>query len=133
MRKGEILTFFYCDFRTERFTSTAEVLRSIVSQLLHQLRGRVVDLGNVFSDLIREKKWGGGTLSNAKKLVEIVSRVARLFNQKPLVVVDALDESKDVWGLIQALMVIKGHVRLFVTSRPSRMTSRVFHSCQWMT
>lgn len=31
---------------------------------------------------------------------------------------DALDECKDVRKLIQALVVIKGHVRLFVTSRP---------------
>ncbi|KAF8440036.1 hypothetical protein L210DRAFT_808616, partial [Boletus edulis BED1] len=34
LRKGEILAFFYCDFRSERSTSSAEALRSILSQLL---------------------------------------------------------------------------------------------------
>ncbi|KAF8427979.1 hypothetical protein L210DRAFT_805898, partial [Boletus edulis BED1] len=32
--EGEIFIFFYCDFRNERSTSSAEVLRSILSQLL---------------------------------------------------------------------------------------------------
>lgn len=93
-------------------------MRSIISQLLRQLRGRSVDLGNLFDDLVKAKEWGGGTLNNAKALAGFASRAARLSSQKPLVVVDALDECKDVRRLIQALMVIRGHVQLFVTSRP---------------
>jgi predicted RecB family endonuclease len=93
-------------------------MRSILSQLLRQLRGRSVDIGNVLDGLIKAKEWGGGTLSNAKELAGFASHAARLSSQKPLVVVDALDECKDVRKLIQALMVMRGHVRLFVTSRP---------------
>lgn len=117
-RDGGILTFFYCDFRNERSTSSAEAMRSILSQLLRQLRGRAVNPTNIFDDLIKAKEWGGGILGNAKELARYVYRAARLLSQKPLVVVDALDECKDVQKFIQALMVIKGHVRLFVTSRP---------------
>ena len=93
-------------------------MRSILSQLLRQLRGHSADLGNVLDGLIKAKEWGGGILRNAKELAEFASHAARLSSQKPLVVVDALDECKDVRKLIQALMVIRGHVRLFVTSRP---------------
>ena len=70
-------------------------MRSILSQLLRQLRGRSVDLGNVLDDLTKAKEWGGGTLSNAKELAGFASRAASLSSQKPLVVVDALDECKD--------------------------------------
>ena len=115
-REGEILVFFYCDFRNERSTTSAEALRSILSQLLCQLRS--LDLGNVCDDLMKAKEWGGGTLGNAKELAGFASRVASLSSQKPLVIVDALDECKDPRKLIQALMVIKDHIRLFVTSRP---------------
>ncbi|KAG6372884.1 ankyrin repeat-containing domain protein [Boletus reticuloceps] len=116
--KGEILTFFYCDFRNERSTNSAEVMRSILSQLLRHLRGHSVNLEIVLGDLIKAKEWGGGTLGNAKELAGITSRAASLLGQKPLVIVDALDECKDVRKLIQALMMIRDHVRLFVSSRP---------------
>ena len=116
--EGEILTFFYCDSRNEWSTSPAAVMRSILSQLLRQLHGRSVDLGNAPDDLLKAKEWGGGTLNNAKELAGFASRAVKLSSQKPLVIVDALDECKDVRNLIQALMVIRGHVRLFMTSRP---------------
>ncbi|KAI9462203.1 ankyrin repeat-containing domain protein [Boletus coccyginus] len=107
--ESEILGFFYCDFRNERSTSSAELL---------QLRGDSVDLGNLFDDLVRAKKRGGGTLNNAKELAEYAARAAGLLSRRPVVVVDALDECKDVQKLLQALMVIRGRVRLFVTSQP---------------
>ena len=93
-------------------------MRSILSQLLRQLHGRSVDLGNLFDNLMKAKEWGGGTLNNAKELAGFASHAVRPLIQKPVVVVDALDECNDVRNLIQALMVIRGHTRLFVTSRP---------------
>ncbi|KAF8415255.1 hypothetical protein L210DRAFT_817912, partial [Boletus edulis BED1] len=117
-REGEVLTFFYCDFRTGRSTSSAEVMRSILSQLLRQFHGRSVVLGNVLDDLMKAKEWGGGTLSNAKELAGFASRAASLLSRKPLVIVDALDECTEIRKLIQALMVIRDYVRLFAASRP---------------
>ncbi|KAF8125621.1 hypothetical protein EV363DRAFT_1299128 [Boletus edulis] len=118
LRKGEILAFFYCDFRSERSTSSAEALRSILSQLLCELHDRTVIFGSLLDDLVKAKKRGGFTRNNTKELAVFASRVAMLSNEKPLVIVDALDECNDVTSLLQALMQIKDHIRLFVTSRP---------------
>lgn len=111
-RKGEILAFFYCDFRSERSTSSAEVLRSILFQLLHELRGGTVNFGSLIEDLVHAKKRGGSTRNNAKELAGFACRLATLSSEKPLVIIDALDECRDISALLQALMVIKGHVRL---------------------
>ena len=70
---------------------------------------------------MKAKERGDATLKDAKQLAGFASHVAGLPVQKPVVIVDALDECMDVRGLIQALMVIKGFVRLFVTSRPRRV------------
>ncbi|KAF8441582.1 ankyrin repeat-containing domain protein [Boletus edulis BED1] len=120
-RERDIFAFFYCDFRNERSTSSAEVLRSILFQLLRQIRGHSVDLRIVLDALTEAKEWGGSTLSNAKELADFVSRAARLLTKKPLVIVDALDECKDVQKLIQALIAIRDHVCLFIASRPLRV------------
>ena len=119
-REGEVLAFFYCDFRNERSTSASEALRSILSQLLHQLRKIDVDPGSLIDDLIDAKKRGGATRDNTKELAGFASRTARLFIKKPLVVVDALDECRDVETLLGGLHALKGlgYVQLFVTSRP---------------
>ena len=93
-------------------------MRSIFSQLLHRLREGAVDPGALIDDLVDAKKRGGATRNNTKELAGFVSRTAKLFMEKPLVVVDALDECKDVETLLQGLNVIKGHVQLFMTSRP---------------
>ena len=60
-REGEIMTYFYCDFRNERSTSAAEVMHSILAQLLRQLHDRAVDPENVYNVLIEAKERGGGT------------------------------------------------------------------------
>ena len=117
-RDGEFLAFFYCDFRNERSTRAAEAMRSILSQLLRQGCGSGVDHGGWLDDLMTAKQRGGGTRKNAKQLAGFVSHVASLVVRKPLVIVDALDECKDVPELLQALLVMQGCVRLFVTSRP---------------
>ena len=94
------------------------MLRSILSQLLRGLRGSAIDPGSLFEDLIKARERGGATRNDAKELAGFASRLATLSSAKPLVIIDALDECKDVRTLLQALTVIKGYVRLFVTSRP---------------
>ena len=94
------------------------MLRSILSQLLLGLCGSAIDPGSLFEDLMKAKERGGATRNDAKELAGFVSRLATLSSAKPLVIIDALDECKDVRTLLQALTVIKGYVRLFVTSRP---------------
>lgn len=88
------------------------------------LRGGVIDTGSLLEDLIEAKERGGATRNNAKELAVFASRLAALSSEKPLVVIDALDECKDVRVLLQALMVLKSHVLLFVTSRPLHVIMR---------
>ncbi|KAF8126505.1 hypothetical protein EV363DRAFT_1268265 [Boletus edulis] len=117
-RVGGTLAYFYCDFRNERSTSASEALRSILSQLLHQIRGTTINPGSLIDDLVDAKKRGGATRNNIKQLAEFACRTAKLFMKRPLVVVDALDECKDIEILLKGLNVLKGHVQLFMTSRP---------------
>ncbi|KAF8549090.1 hypothetical protein OG21DRAFT_639548 [Imleria badia] len=118
--KREVLAFFHCDFRNERSTSAAEVMRSILSQLLCQLRDTDLDLGSLINDLVTAKERGGATRDSAKQLATFASRTAMLSSQTPSVVVDALDECicRDIEALLEGLVVLEGHARLFVTSRP---------------
>ncbi|KAG6377683.1 ankyrin repeat-containing domain protein [Boletus reticuloceps] len=122
--KGEILAFFYCDFRNERSTSPAEALCSILSQLLRRLHGSTVNPVALLEALVKAKERGGSVRNNARALAGFVCRVAALSNEKPLVIIDALDECNDVTSLLQALMAIRDHVRLFVTSRPLHVIMR---------
>ena len=110
LRNGEVLAYFYCDFRNERSTSGVEVLRSLLSQLLHQFRRHMVD-------------------PNVMVLARHVSRVAKQFPQRPSLVIDALDECKDVEVLLDALVELhKDGIRLFVTSRPLQIIKDSFLS-----
>ena len=93
-------------------------MRSILSQLLHQLRGSDVDTGRLIDDLIHAEKRGGAARDNTKELAGFASRTARLCIKKPLVVVDALDECRDIEILLGGLNALLGCVRLFITSRP---------------
>lgn len=72
----------------------------------------------MIDDLVNAKKRGGATRNNIKQLAGLVSRTARLFVKKPLVVVDALDECKDVETLLEGLNALRGCAQLFMTSRP---------------
>jgi hypothetical protein len=116
---GGALAFFYCDFRNDRSTSAAEVMRSLLSQLLRHTRDENIDPGKLVDDLVREKDGDTPILKNVKHLVTFVSQTAKQFKHQPLVVVDALDECKDIEKLLDGLLILtKGGMRLFVTSRP---------------
>lgn len=113
--------FFYCDFRTERSTNATEVIRSLLYQLLDQYRRGTVKLGalRVVDELEEERRKGNATLRDITRLSSLVSRVAEQFNQQPFLVIDALDECKDIDDLFGALHGLKTKgVRLFVSSRP---------------
>ncbi|KAF8137382.1 hypothetical protein EV363DRAFT_1428288, partial [Boletus edulis] len=116
---GEALVFFYCDFRNDRSTSAAEVMRSLLYQLLRRIRYEESDPGELIGDLVKEKNGDTPILKNVKHLATFVSRTSKQFSHQPLVVVDALDECEDVKTLLDGLLILaKGGMRLFVTSRP---------------
>ena len=44
LQDREVLAYFYCDFRNERSTGGAEVLRSLLSQLLQQFHRQILEI-----------------------------------------------------------------------------------------
>jgi hypothetical protein len=127
LQDGEVLAYFYCDFRNERSTSGAEVLRSLLSQLLQRFHRHAIHPGDLIDELIEERDGGASTISNIVLLARYISRAATLFNRQPLLVVDALDECIDVESLLSALMELqRGSIRLFVTSRPLQIIKDSF-------
>ncbi|KAG9312673.1 ankyrin repeat-containing domain protein [Chiua virens] len=124
---GEVLVFFYCDFRSERSTDAAEVMRSLLSQLLLKLRDIPVDPGDILDDLTRAKGRGGSVLKNVKQLSRLVSSVAKQFARLPLIIIDALDECRDCQNLLDALAVLgQARLRLFTASRPLQIIKDQF-------
>ncbi|KAG9311679.1 ankyrin repeat-containing domain protein [Chiua virens] len=119
LEDGELLAFFYCDFRSERSTSAAEVLRSLLSQLLRQSSWNVVDHEDLIDELVKQSDEGSSTVSDVMLLANYISRVVGRFNQRPCIVIDALDECNHVEELLNALVEMsKSNLRLLVISRP---------------
>ena len=121
LQDGEVLAYFYCDFRNERSTSAAEVMCSLLSQLLQQFSSHIADPGNLIDELAKQK------LGSATNVARYVSRTAKHFSRQPFLVLDALDECKDIEELLGALTELnKGGIRLFVTSRPLQVIKEGF-------
>lgn len=119
LKDGEVLVFFYCDFRNERSTSAAEVMRSILSQLLQQFGWDGVNHGGLIDELLERRNQDTSAISDVMLLARYVSRVAEQFSQQPFIIIDALDECKDVEELLDALVELtKGGLRLLATGRP---------------
>ncbi|KAF9225617.1 ankyrin [Gyrodon lividus] len=120
-RGGEVLVFFYCDFRNERSTNPPEIMRSLISQLLRLANIDEIDCRDAVSELVERKSRGAAPPNDMKLLTRLVRSAAKLHDQ-PLIVIDALDECKDVEKLLNAVKGLNnGHIRLFVTSRPEQM------------
>ena len=127
LQDGEALVFFYCDFRNERSTSASEVMRSLLSQFLRQLNRKMVHSGNLVDELINKMDEGASAISDVTRLARHISCAAKQFIQQPFVVIDALDECKDIEQLLDALTELnKGGARLFVTSRPLQVIKDSF-------
>jgi len=127
LQDDEVLAYFYCDFRDERSTNAAEVMRSMLSQLLRQFTRHAGDAGDLIDALTMKMDGGASTITDVILLARYVSRAAKQFNRQPFLVVDALDECIDVEGLLNALAELRnGGVRLFVTSRPLQIIKDSF-------
>ena len=119
LQDEEVVLFFYCDFQNERSTSTTEMMRSLLSQLLRHFRDCGVDPGDLPNKILEQKSEGTLSLNDLDKLCDLVSRAASCFRFEPIVVIDALDECTDIEALLRALVTLNQcDVRLLVTSRP---------------
>ena len=131
LEEGEVVIFFYCDFRNERSRNSTELMRSLLSQLFRHFDDRGVDPGELPNKILEEKSEGTLSLNDFDKLCNLVSRAASFFRYEPIIVIDALDECVDIEALLRALVTLnKADVRLLVTSRPDQNIARHFAGLQ---
>ncbi|KAF9231978.1 hypothetical protein BU15DRAFT_81763 [Melanogaster broomeanus] len=118
----ETLASFYCDFRTPRSTHTMEILRSLTTQLLWNSK---IDWLSSFPELVMRKERGTGPPVDITTLSDLLGRAAKL-HQRPMIVIDALDECEDLSKLLGELVKLDKACRLFVTSRPLHSINGAF-------
>ncbi|KAF9233738.1 hypothetical protein BU15DRAFT_66308 [Melanogaster broomeanus] len=116
---GGVLAYFYCDFRTDRSTHAFEVIRSLTTQLLRQSRENWLP---AFKDLVARKSNGSPPPVDLEMLYNFLLNTLRLHhdaNDRPVLVIDALDECKDYVKLVELFERLhkEGYCRLFTTSR----------------
>ncbi|KAG1856206.1 hypothetical protein C8R48DRAFT_718727 [Suillus tomentosus] len=126
----QTLAFFYCNFRDDRTTNAAAVLRSLVVQLLQQSKDDwIAKIGeqqesNTERDLDSLRKlWkqqrdGKPHPTDLGFLVKLLVEASTLV-RRPVLVIDALDECRDYPELVGHLVNLAedARLRLFVTSR----------------
>ncbi|KAG2347297.1 hypothetical protein BDR05DRAFT_958803 [Suillus weaverae] len=127
----QALAYFYCNFRDDRTTNAAAVLRSLIVQLLQQSQdddwitkigekqesnteGDLDSLRNLWQQQ-RDAKPHPTDLGFLRKLLVEASTLVR----RPVLLIDALDECKDYPDLVRHLVNLAedARLRLFVTGR----------------
>ncbi|KAG1721344.1 hypothetical protein EDB19DRAFT_2044402 [Suillus lakei] len=135
----QTLAYFYCNFRDDRTTIAAAVLRSLVVQLLQESKDDWItkirgsgpqEEGDLVSlqKLWKQKSDGASCptdLGFLRKLLVEASTLVRL----PVLVIDALDECKEYPELVKHLVNLPEHarLRLFVTGRNEQAIQDAFH------
>ncbi|KAG2362413.1 hypothetical protein BDR07DRAFT_1028943 [Suillus spraguei] len=126
----QTLGYFYCNFRDDRTTNTAAVLRSLIVQLLQQSKvdwipmtgeqqesniKRAFDRLRNLGQQSRDAKPHPTDLEFLRKLLVEASTLVR----RPVLVIDALDECQDYSDLVRHLVDLAkdARLRLFVTGR----------------
>ncbi|KAG1780716.1 hypothetical protein EV702DRAFT_1194187 [Suillus placidus] len=111
---GETPVYFYCDFRQERTTDGATVLRSLLIQLLRQARD---EWNSEFTVLFRRKSEGAEPPADTDVLCDLVCRSLKFLRQ-PVAIIDALDECELVGTFLKRLLCAanEGDMRLLITT-----------------
>ncbi|KAG1862115.1 hypothetical protein DFJ58DRAFT_725530 [Suillus subalutaceus] len=142
----QTLAFFYCNFRDDKTTNAAAVLRSLIVQLLQQskddwitkidekqesnTKGDLASLRNLWQQQ-RDAKPHPTDLGFLRELlVEASTLVCR-----PVLVIDALDECKDYPDLVGHLVNLAEDARLllFVTGRSEQDIQEAFRDLPTMS
>jgi len=93
-------------------------MRSLLAQLTEHLCVTMMDPESLLDELLKGADSRVDPFYSVKGLGHYLSKVAGLCPLKPLVIVDALDECREVETLLDGLVMCSGDVRMFVTSRP---------------
>ncbi|KAG2076215.1 hypothetical protein BDR04DRAFT_1149267 [Suillus decipiens] len=126
----QTLGYFYCNFRDDRTTNVAAVLRSLIVQLLQQSKEDWItkigkqqesntkgDLDSL-RDLWQQERDAKPSPTDLGFLRKILVEASTLVD-RPALVIDALDECKDYSNLVEHLVSLAedARLRLFVTGR----------------
>ncbi|KAF9233918.1 ankyrin repeat-containing domain protein [Melanogaster broomeanus] len=123
LQGGESLAYFYCDFRNSRCTSAKEVICSLVVQLLRSASGNWLSL---FPELKERMDRDADPPVAQDILSDLLIRASGL-HQRPMIIIDALDECLDLADLLDVLVKLNnGHIRLLVTSRTELIIKETF-------
>ena len=93
-------------------------MRSLLAQLTTCFHAAIIDPEALLDELLKDADSHVDPFYTVKGLSDYLSRVARLYSRKPLVVVDALDECREMETLLDGLITSSRDVQIFVTSRP---------------
>ena len=93
-------------------------MRSLLAQLTASLCIAIVNPEDLLDELLKDAHSRVDPFYTVKGLSHYLSRVARLCPRKPVVVVDALDECREMEVLLDGLITSSRDIRIFVTSRP---------------
>ncbi|KAF9233311.1 hypothetical protein BU15DRAFT_66706 [Melanogaster broomeanus] len=101
---------------TDRSTHAFEVIRSLLTQLLWKSKDNWLPL---FDDLVDRKSNGSPPPVDLEILYQLLLKAVRL-HDRPVLVIDALDECNDYVKLTELLARLhnEGSCRVFCTSRP---------------
>ncbi|KAF9232035.1 ankyrin repeat-containing domain protein [Melanogaster broomeanus] len=118
LANNETLAYFYCDFGTPKSTRIMEILRSLTVQFLRNSKSDWLS-SKPFSELVTRKEQGAKPPVDIDINFDLLRHAAKL-HQRPMIVVDALDECDDLKELLHELkkLDVDGHCRVFVTARP---------------
>ncbi|KAG1733700.1 hypothetical protein EDB19DRAFT_2041132 [Suillus lakei] len=133
------LAYFYCNFRDDRTTIAAAVLRSLVVQLLRESKDdwvtKIRESGPQeevhlvsLRKLWKQKSKGESCPTDLGFLRMLLVEASELVHL-PVLVIDALDECKDYPELVRHLVKLleDAWLRLFVTSRSEQAIQYAFH------
>ncbi|KAG1878274.1 hypothetical protein F4604DRAFT_1621128 [Suillus subluteus] len=138
--KPQTLAYFYCNFRDDRTTNAAVVLRSLIVQLLQQSKDDWITRiggeqesnteGNLDSlrSLWRQQRDAKPHPTDLGFLRKLLVEASALVH-RPVLVIDALDECKDYPDLVRHLVNLAedARLRLFVTGRSEADIQEAFH------
>ncbi|KAG1732163.1 hypothetical protein EDB19DRAFT_1300261 [Suillus lakei] len=134
----QTLAYFYCNFRDDRTTIAAAVLRSLVIQLLRESKDdwitKIRESGpQEEADLVslrklwKQKSNGESYPTDLDFLQKLLVEVSTIVHP-PVLVIDALDECKDYPELVGHLVKLLEYarLRLFVTGRSEQAIQDAF-------
>ena len=93
-------------------------MRAILAHLLTQLMVTKLDSEDLLDELLKESDSHVERFYSIKGLSQYLSKVTILCPRTPILVVDALDECREVESLLDGLIMSTGDLRIFATSRP---------------